>query len=435
VALDGRVHQLSSHLFARLVRSGQYPKITSIDSLSHAIDADRKQARSVQAAATALRNMETVDKNMDSSIAITVLDLALEMDDWDIAAGLFAKIKQQGERSLVSSASFLMAKYHFDRGQWTNTVSTITPSRSDLSTEDYHHALLMRGISLQHLRKHRQALAEYAKIPKDSHYYVAARLNMAVANIRQDSWTDAYVIINALLDDKTMNTNDVVTDRLYTVLGYSLLQQQYFRNSRDAFRNVGIDGPYSNKALLGIALSAAYQDDYIGALNAARLLKNKNTHDLPVDEANLLVPFFYEKLQQHATAIAGYTAAVTYFERRLADIEKAAALDDASLQKALESSHFRVALIGEEIIDWDGALPRFFFHNMRLLSAFAPYVRQAGDAALAREYDAVQHEHLRILRDATRDILQQKASHLTHYMNQSRYGFARLQDTIQPSQP
>jgi hypothetical protein len=427
-SLDKRFHQFSGHFYPKLVQFDKYPKIKSIDALVQAIDRYRSQNQPILASAAVVSNQSLVEKNSDNTPIITICSLLVETNEWTTASQLYDKVKAQGDKSLVSNVSFAIAKYYFSRNQWKKTIGIVESIRSDLPPEDYHHALLMHGIALQNLQQHRQALVEYAKIPKTSRYYTAARLNMAVANIRQDWWTDAHIIINDLINDKAhVNASDV-TDRLYTVLGYSLLQQQYFRNSRDAFRNVSLDGQYTNKALLGIALTAAYQEDYIGALNAIRILKDKKSHDLPVEEANLLMPYFYEKLQQQTTASAGYAEAIKYYETRTGSIQTSMSFDSELLRKQLVSGSSNTVTINDEMLEMGEKLPKFFFENIRLLAQLQPHVDRIGDVGLLREYTALSSDYKNILRNVAQTILNEKASYLTHYMNQSRYGLARMQD-------
>ena len=427
-SLDDRLHQFSAHFYPRLIRFDKYKKIGTIDSLVQTIDHYRSQNQPIQATASVINNLTIVEKFIDTTPIIDISGLLLETNDWNTASQLYKKVKAQGDKSLVSNVSLSFAKYHFSRNQWKKTIDIVESIRSDLPPEDYHNALLMHGISLQRLQKHRAALLQYAKIPITSRYYAAARLNMAVANIRQDWWTDAHIIINDLINDRNHISNDALTDRLYTVLGYSLLQQQYFRNSRDAFRNVSLDGPYTNKALLGIALSAAYQEDYIGALNAIRILKDRKSHDLPVDEANLLMPYFYEKLQQQTTASAGYVAAIKYYESRASSIKSAMQIDSGFIRKQLTIGSSSTVAINDEVVDLGEKLPEFIFANIRLLALFQPHVNRMGDVTLLREYNALNNEYDKVLQKVTQIILNEKSSYLTHYMNQSRYGLARIQD-------
>lgn len=427
-ALDVQFREFSSHFYSTLNRVDKPSKIDSMGLLTQKIDSYRSQDQRLDATATILNNIVLVEKNIDTTPIINICALLLETNEWNTASQLYKKIKKQGDKSLVSNVSLSLAKYYFARNQWKETIAVVESIRSDLPPEDFHHALLMNGISLQHLQKHRVALKEYEKIPSSSRYYAAARLNMAVANIRQDWWTDAHIIINELLNQKGGKRENELTDRLYTVLGYSLLQQQYFRNSRDAFRNVSLNGKYTNQALLGLALTAAYQEDYVGALNAVNILRDKKDRDLAVDEANLLLPYFYEKLKQLTTANTGYLEAIKYYEGRTQNIRLALPQDSDILIKQVVTTGSSTIAVNGEVVELGDKLPKFIFDNIRLLAQFQPHIDRLGDTVLRREYEAVQSRYRNILRKTVRTVLDEKIAHLTHYMNQSRYGLARMQD-------
>ena len=427
MSLDTHFQQLSAHFYPELIRFDRYKKTGDIDSLVRKIDQYRKQDKPVRATALIIDNLNLVEKYADTTPILRINSTLLESDEWGAATKLYNMIKSRADKSLVASASLSVAEYYFSRNQWEKTIETLDTISGELPPESYHHALLMHGISLQWLQKHRLALKLYANIPETSQYYTAARLNMAVADIRQDWWTDAHTIINNLINDKGNSGNIALTDRLYTVLGYSFLQQQYYRNARDAFRNVSLNGIYTNKALLGIALCAAYQDDLVGALNAVKILKDKKGTDLPVDEANLLMPYFYEKLQQHATANAGYLEAVKYYEDRITGI-KAIQIDSDELVKKLAGNNTDTVTVSGEAVDLDEKLPKSFFDNIRLLTMFHPDIQRIGNTALLYEYNKIYTEYENYLHKATQESLDKKIIYLTHYMNQCRYGLARMQD-------
>lgn len=427
-ALDRRFQAFSSRFYSRLVAFENLPKAKTLQSLAQTVDLHLAEDQPVAAVATVLNNLALVEKNVDTTPIIRINGLLFDVNEWNTATQLYKKVKAHGDKSLVSNVSLFLAKHHFDRNHWKETIGIVETLRSDLAPEDFHHALLMHGISLQQLKKHREALRLYAKIPPTSRYYTASRLNMAIANIRQDWWTDAHTIINDLLADKSRHRDDSLTDRLYTVLGYSLLQQQYYRNSREAFRNVTLDGKYANKALLGIALTAAYQEDHIGALNAINILKEKKYRDLPVDEANLLVPHFYEKLRQLTTASAAYAEAIAFYENRVQGVKSAIPGNPEIIKKQIVTAGTDTVTLNDEIVDLGERLPKFVFENVRMMVRFRPHIQRIGDASLSRDYDALDAEYGKLLLTAARLILEEKVEHLTHYMNQSRYGLARMQD-------
>lgn len=430
--LDRRLQEFSARFYPKLAQSGKQPKLNSIAALTKAVNDHRTARQPARAVAVIVQNMDTVERSLDTNAIIPVMQVLLEVNEWKTATRLYARLKDQGDSALIANASLGLVNYHFARHQWAQTAQLASSIGTDIPAEDYHHIQLMYGIALQRLQKHRAALNIYRKIPKTSRYYTAARLNMAIANIRQDWWTDAHAIIEELIQGNPPSHNPALTDRLYTVLGYSLLRQQYYRNSRDAFRNVGLNGPYTNRALLGIALTAAYQEDYVGALNAVTALQKKPARDLPVDEANLLMPFFYEKLNQQTTAVAGYAQAIKYYEERIAAIDAAMPADPQRLREQLLAGGPQAATVNQEVIDLDARLPKAFFDNFSTLASLQAEVTSLGDAALLRDYQALNQEYSTALQKAVHAALTEKKAYLSHYMSQSRFGLAAVHDRSTP---
>ena len=427
-ALDARVQSFSANVYATLRRVDRPDRIGSMAALVQAVDALQAKQQPARAVALILHNLPMVEQQIDAGGVPHLIDILLSANEWKTASQLRDKLKAGGDKVTQSSTSLRFAKYHFARRQWAQTLAATESIGSEVAAEDFSHARLLQGLALQRLRRHRPALAQYAKIPKHSRYYTAARINMALANIRQDWWTDAHLIIEELLRNRRANDEAALTDRLYTTLGYSLLHQQYYRNARETFRNVSLHGPYTNRALLGIALSAAYQDDYAGALNAVRRLKEQDVGDLPVDEANLLMAYFYEKLSQPETAMAGYNQAIQHFDTRIAGIEQVLAVDQADLRRAIASRGPAGIAVAGELLDVEAKLPPAFFDNLRLLASYETEVRRLGDPALARGYAAIDKEHNDTLAKAVRQVLIEKISYLNHYKSQARFGLAAVQD-------
>ena len=258
------------------------------------------------------------------SAVFTFTELLLEKNEWYSANSLFRRIKDEGDRSLLAEMQFIFAKYHAERLQWPQVNKLLNGVAVQLSADNAAYANLLNGTALQHMKKHRLAIENYNRVPASSQYYAYAQLNIAIANIRQGWWTDAQATINELIKHAGKDTSDELTNRLYLVLGYALLQKEYYRDARNAFRHIGLNSRYTNRALLGIGLTATSQGDFVGGLNALSILKDKKTFDLSVDESYLLVPYVYEKLQQELTVTAGYTEAMAYYQQRITELENIA---------------------------------------------------------------------------------------------------------------
>lgn len=433
--LDSAFQNFSSHYYSEQVKSGGIARFSSIEALASAIQHQLEQDNSQQAVLLIFNNLALIEKHINSKVSIQVISILLDTNEWKIASRLFALAQQESDRSVISNMSFFFARQHFYRGRWREALDMLAAIERDLPPEDLHHALLMQGIAAQKLQDHRQAIDKYSKIPEHSRHYLTAQLNMAVANIRQDWWTDAHDIIHKLLKDQPHASLDNQKDRLYTLLGYSFLQQQYYRNSRDAFRNVSLDSPYTNRALLGIALSAVSQEDYVGALNAVRMLTKSDKLELPVDEAHLLSAYFYEKLKQYATASAGYTDAIAYYEQRINRLDSLVVSDADIALRLTSDTDDNVIAVSNELVDLGELLPIAFFDNMRQLWSYQAHMASISGPALEHEFSTLQNEYKRLLSEAVRESLRTKADYLTSYMNQARYGLARMYDNSQPTNP
>jgi hypothetical protein len=251
---------------------------------------------------------------------------------------------------------------------------------------------------------------------------------MAIANIRQGWWTDGHILIEQALAQSESKQQEESLNRLYLTLGYSFLNQEYYRHSRNAFRKVGLRSTYTNKALLGLSLTAANQEDFIGALNAAKILKQQTTYALPVDEAYLLIPYYYEKLQQHTTATSGYTEAVTYYQKRISKIK-------TLINSPIDVSHYLVKnqqttsiLIENNPINFSQDYPEFILENYIKLHRYPPYLAILDNEELNEEFTQLRDTYENLIKNMIHTILKQRIQHLNSYMDQSRFGLARLYD-------
>jgi hypothetical protein len=342
-----------------------------------------------------------------------------------MADRIFAAIKQDGDKSLLATSNFIFAKYYAIRNEWVRTGQLLEGTFTELAATDATYAYLLKGVALQELKKHREAIRYYKKVASDSPYYREAQLNIAIASIRQGWWTDANNIIKKVTGDTVPTGHDEILNRLQLVLGYALLQREYYRNARDEFRKISLKSRYTNRALLGIGLTATNQGDYIGGLNALSILKQKKTFDLSVDESYLLLPYVYDKLQQEITVSASYTEAMNYYQNRIKSIENLIGTHKTFLPENYDRETSTLT-INDNRLDYGSIYPSSFIENYRLLLRLADRTISGNESKqiqnLLTKYD---NSYQRIINT----LLEQRLSYLNSYLNQSRYGFARFLDS------
>lgn len=433
-AVDNAHQKYTKSFYQQLIKAPalQTAHFNDIESLNRAIQGEIEQQNTIKAVALTLRNKNLLKRFYDDPVVVGLLKLLLDTNNFTSADSLINEMKSYGDDNLNEQLNYLLADFYFQRKDWQTVLKLISADTTDLPSSQYYHALLMRGVALQEQGEHAQSMLAYKKIPNNSEHYTAAQLNIAIANIRQGWWTDGHEVIEKLLTTEPVVMEEQVINRLYITLGYSLLNQAYYRNARKAFQLISIDSRYSNQALLGIALAAAYQDDYIGALNASRLLKAKQQDDLPIDEAFLLMPFFYEKSQQLATASLGYSQASQYYQDKISKLHRHINQPFNVSTSAVEVNKDLSITIDDSYIDFQKDYPKYFFSQREIAKSLQAWQKKANtlnsSQHLAKAAIALNQQYDDLLEKIAKSLLQNRVAQLNSYLNQSRYGLARLYD-------
>ena len=435
--LNTRLNTLAGDLHHQIAlsRSKSLPNIDTIEKLESHTRQFLDQGDAINAINLILLNIKLIKNNLNDNSALFFLSLLLDNNQLGVATSLLEIIKKEGEKSLKSNASFLFATYYFHENKWQECLQQVADTYTDLPDKQANHALLMTGVSLQHLKDHRKAIIFYERISNTSEYYLYARLNIAVAYIRQGWWTDAQAAIHQALKPGThvsSHSNEEITNRLYLVLGYSLLQKEYYRDAREAFRNIKTSSRYTNRALLGIALASANQDDLIGALNALSALKNKENIDLSIDESYLLYPFIYKKLGQEMTATTSYNEAIKYYQTRIENLDKPYNKALSGLNAIKKTRNDYELVINNNLFELNRELPESVIKNpdriVALLKASSTLSSAAAKKSISKLTE-LQQDYKAAYIAVENEIISQRKVYLNSYLNQSRYGLANLFDT------
>jgi len=388
-----------------------------IKSSEAAIDANNYAT----AMATIVRNMPAIAQQINSPQVQQVTALALSLHGMEVAQSLLSQAKDQGDNFSEARITFEIAKYHADAAHWPEAVALLKNAAiiESLAKEDAAEANLLIGIALQQQKKHREAMSYYEKIKPDSAHYRLAQLNYATANIRQDWWTDAHVAIQSALKING-GKKDELDYRLYTVLGYSQIQYGFYRDARESFRNVAIKSSYTNRALLGLGMAALHQEDFIGALNAFNLLREKQEDDISVAESYLLSSFALRQLGQHEAALASYQEAVTYYQQ----LEK----KQAAAYSKLASRPINLQLNESIFVRPESR------HNKQLRRLFEKIgitnslLAQPLSNSRANSLTTIKVTLEKNYQSIAQELLAKEQESIQSYLSQSRFGLATLYD-------
>ncbi len=400
-------HELkNTHYIKRSLRDLKRTVTQLIEAEEHAL-----------ANAVILANFSLIKKNIDHKSMPFFLAQLLEHNIWQGAQSLVDTALARGSLATKSEVNYLLGEYYFTHDDLAQAIKHLTAIESSrpLSQDERDYATLIFGIALQKEKKHRQALKIYQKIKTGSSYFGHSRLNMAIAHIRQEWWTDAQIAIDEALEVTPPKGQEEINNRLLLVLGYSQLQNEFYRNARETFRKISLNSDYMNRALHGIGLCAISQKDYLGAINAFSRLRNSDSNELVVLESHLLIPYTYNRVGDLDKAALGYSEAIAFYENITREMNARRLLLNAS-----NSAEINAQAVA--------SLPPYMQENYRMLTNLN--AQQSSPAIQAKIKSAKDKLH-RIITKTLIVNLDETSKHVKSYLSQSQYGLAKLYDTPQ----
>jgi Flp pilus assembly protein TadD len=132
-----------------------------------------------------------------------------------------------------------------------------------------------------------------------------------------------------------------IKDKSNLVLGSKLLKERKFESAKEVLDRVRLNGPFSNRALLGSGWADAFQGRFERALVPWSTLVTREVTDASVQEAMIALPYAYGKLNVQSKAAVMYGSALDKFGT---EVDKLG----ASI-KSIREGHFLRALVREEL--------------------------------------------------------------------------------------
>ena len=193
-----------------------------------------------------------------------------------------------------------------------------------------------------------------------------AQFNLGVALVRSGRTDEAKKILEELGDIDPWNEElTSLRDKANLALGYALLQSGQPHAAKVPLQRVRLEGPFSNKALLGVGWADAELDRYQRALVPWMELRGRDLLDPAVQESMLAIPYALASLDSISQAADHYLNAVEAFyeesgriDRTINHIESGRFFDEFISDDPLDSTgwYWRMQSLPE------GPEARYLFH-------------------------------------------------------------------------
>jgi hypothetical protein len=259
-----------------------------------------------------------------------------------------AVIEGNVEEPVRNEAIFRLARIFFQKNQPVDAQFAVDRINGDVPQEIYDDLDFLRAQILMANNRFSEAAEILRGLQEAKSLVGFATYNLGIALIRDGKETEGRQYL-----DRTgqIKSNDMLTlairDKANLVLGSRLLEEKNFAAAKEALDRVRLDGPFSNRALLGSGWADALQGDFERALVPWSILVTREVTDAPVQEAMLAVPYAYSKLNVNSRAALLYSNTLEKFDLEIDKLE-------ASII-SIRDGHFLRALVREELkqdTDW-----------------------------------------------------------------------------------
>jgi len=261
---------------------------------------------------------------------------------------------------------FFLAKIWYQRGYLDKAQQALAYINGELPKNLEREALMLDAQILIDAGQYDAAVAKLRNWKGKTEWASYAKFNIGVALVRSGRMEEAAEILDELGNMDPFNEELAsLRDKANLALGYALLQDGQPSAAKAPLQRVRLEGPFSNKALLGVGWAEAEMNNYSRALVPWMELRGRDLLDSAVQESMLAIPYAMAKLDSISQAADHYVNAIEAFyeetnrlDRTIDHIESGEFFDEIVQNDPLDSTGWYWKL--EELPK--GLEGRYLFH-------------------------------------------------------------------------
>lgn len=237
--------------------------------------------------------------------------------------------------SVSDRAHFYLARIGYQRGYYAEAWRSLQRIQGSLPGKLEPERQLLAANVLMAQERFREAAELLEGWVDETGWSNYARFNLGVALVRSgDPGRGKLLLEQVGAMPAGKEEQRALRDRANLALGFVLLQERQADPAAAALARVRLDGPFTNRALLGLGWAEADADRPDRALVPWLELRARQVLDATVQESFLAVPYAYAKLastgqaaEQYRFAVAAYAAESARIDESIAAIRSGGFLD------------------------------------------------------------------------------------------------------------
>jgi len=209
---------------------------------------------------------------------------------------------------------FFLAKIWLQRGYLDKSQEALSYLSEDLPDNLRREAQMLQSQIYINSGQYERAIALLENWKGRTEWASYAKFNLGVAMVRSGNVAGAEQILSELGELNPFNEELAsLRDKANLALGYALLQDGQPFAAKEPLLRVRLEGPFSNKALLGVGWADAESENFRRALVPWMELRSRDLLDPAVQESLLAIPYALGKLDSISQAADHYLNAIEAF--------------------------------------------------------------------------------------------------------------------------
>ena len=199
----------------------------------------------------------------------------------------------------------------------------------------------LRGLASIQTGQFKQAVELLQPLKKEKLFKGYILYNLAIALMQSGDEEQGLKVFDELGSQEFSNSGLLaLKDKTNLKLAYIYLDKADSKKAKAYFERVRLNGPYSNRALLGAGWVSAAQGRFDRALVPWSILHKRDETNYSVQEVLMAVPYAYSKLEAYGNAANAYSHAMDVFATEIDSL-------DSSI-KSIRKGKFLDALLDEK---------------------------------------------------------------------------------------
>ena len=262
----------------------------------------------------AAQSQSNLDKHIDDS-ELLLGGMYLSYGHHLEAARIFERLLANNVNPEVRDRTwFFLAKIWQQRGYLEESQQAFDRVEGELPKNLQREASMLQAQILIDAGDYDKAIALLQNWKGKTEWASYAKFNLGVALVRSGRVDEAEEILEDLGSMDPFNDElKSLRDKANLALGYALLQNGEPRAAKPALQRVRLEGPFSNKALLGMGWADAELESYQRALVPWMELRSRDLLDSAVQESMLAIPYALAQLDSISQAADHYLNAIEAF--------------------------------------------------------------------------------------------------------------------------